>query len=157
MLLRNARHERFAQALAAGKTADEAYQDAGYKPDRGNASRLTANDSIRRRVEEITTRVAEKAEWTAADRLKMLDQIAKAALDKDPRVAVSAISEANKMQGSYPPAKSEVGKPGDFEKMDADELRTSIADDLAALGSQNAAATVVGRTGKSAGKPGGLH
>jgi phage terminase small subunit len=50
--LRNTRHECFAQELATGKTADEAYQIAGYKPDRAHASRLAANGNIRGRVTE---------------------------------------------------------------------------------------------------------
>jgi hypothetical protein len=36
---RVARHEQFAQELAKGKAADDAYQAVGYKPDRGHASR----------------------------------------------------------------------------------------------------------------------
>jgi phage terminase small subunit len=38
-LLANPRYERFAQALALGKTATEAYALAGYKANDGNASR----------------------------------------------------------------------------------------------------------------------
>lgn len=51
--LPNARHERFAQALAQGKTADEAYTIAGFKPNRGNASTLKQKQSIQNRVREI--------------------------------------------------------------------------------------------------------
>ena len=32
--LRNTKHERFAQELAEGKSTSEAYEAAGYKPDR---------------------------------------------------------------------------------------------------------------------------
>lgn len=115
-VLKNARHESMAQALAKGKTADEAYALAGYKPDRGNASRLTANDSIRARVEEIKARAAEKAEWTAADRLSALKDIFDREAQDDPRTAIAAIAEANKMQGSYAPAKAELGTPGEWEQ-----------------------------------------
>ncbi|MBN7759491.1 terminase small subunit [Nitratireductor aquimarinus] len=52
--LPNPRHEAFAQGLAKGLSADEAYQKAGYSPNRGNATRLKANESIRARVDEIT-------------------------------------------------------------------------------------------------------
>ena len=38
--LGNARHERFAQGVASGMSATGAYEDAGYEPDRGHASRL---------------------------------------------------------------------------------------------------------------------
>lgn len=55
-VLKNAKHERFAQGLASGKTADEAYAAAGFKADRGNASRLQQRDSIRQRVSEVLKR-----------------------------------------------------------------------------------------------------
>lgn len=57
--LPNARHERFAQGLANGKTADEAYQEAGFKPNRGNASTLKAKQNIQDRVKELNSRAAE--------------------------------------------------------------------------------------------------
>lgn len=110
-VLKNARHETFAQELAKGKTADEAYQLAGFKPNRGNAARLNANESIRARVEELASRGAEKAEWTAADRLGALKSIFDKTATADPRVAISAIAEANKMQGSYAPEKREHSGP----------------------------------------------
>lgn len=104
--LSNTRHEAFAQALAKGMTRDEAYETAGYAPNRQNAYRLITNDDVRTRVEELQGRAAEKAEWTAADRLKMLAEIAATGMDEDdPRIVISAIAEANKMQGSYAPAK----------------------------------------------------
>lgn len=130
-VLKNARHESMAQALAKGKTADEAYALAGYKPDRGNASRLTANDSIRTRVDEIKSRVAEKAEWTAADRLLALKTIFDREAEKDARVAISAIAEANKMQGSYAPTKRELSGPGGGAI--PIDLTNATDDELAAL------------------------
>jgi phage terminase small subunit len=57
----NLRHERFAQALAQGKTATEAYALAGYKANDGNASRLKGNERISARVQEIVGRAAERA------------------------------------------------------------------------------------------------
>jgi phage terminase small subunit len=71
-VLSNPRHESFAQALAKGKTADEAYASAGFKPDRGNASRLQQKDSIRQRVAEILSRastIEEKAIEKAIEKL----------------------------------------------------------------------------------------
>lgn len=103
-VLANPKHEMFAQARAQGKSADEAYQCAGFKAHRGNAHRLSTNESIKRRVQEIVGRVSDKAEWAAADRLRSLKEIHDAQVEKDPRVSIAAISEANKMQGSYPPA-----------------------------------------------------
>jgi len=115
-ILPNARHESFAQALAKGKTADEAYVLAGFKANRGNAARLNANESIRNRVQELQAKAAEKAEWTAADRLAALKRISDASEKEDPRVSVSAIAEANKMQGSHAPTKGEQGEPGTWSQ-----------------------------------------
>lgn len=74
-VLANARHERFAQELAKGKTADEAYELAGFTANRGNASRLKANESIQARVDEILTSAGEKVEITKARVLAELGKI----------------------------------------------------------------------------------
>ena len=74
-VLKNARHEKFAHALAKGKSADEAYAQAGFKPNRGNATRLKANESISARVDEIVGRGAEKAEVSIERVLKELGRI----------------------------------------------------------------------------------
>jgi len=73
-VLKNQRHEAFAQALAKGATADEAYATAGYRPDRGNASRLTANDSVRSRVDEIQGKAAAKVGVSIE---RVLDELAR--------------------------------------------------------------------------------
>lgn len=73
-VLPNARHERFAQALAKGKTADEAYQEAGFVANRGNATRLKANESVAARVAELQSKAAERAVFTAADMARQLDE-----------------------------------------------------------------------------------
>jgi hypothetical protein len=54
--LSNQRHELFAQVLAAGCSATEAYVKAGYRLNKGNAGRLKANERIRKRVEELQAR-----------------------------------------------------------------------------------------------------
>lgn len=51
--LSNPRHERFAQELASGKSASEAYTLAGFKPSRPNASRLQHDDNISQRITEL--------------------------------------------------------------------------------------------------------
>lgn len=72
--LSNAKHEAFAQGLAKGLSADDAYQAAGFKPNRGNASRLKANESISARVAELLDRSGERAEVTIA---RVLDEMRK--------------------------------------------------------------------------------
>lgn len=73
--LPNARHERFAQELAKGKSATEAYQLAGYKPDGKNAARLTKNDGVAARVAELQERSAARAEISKAAVLAELAKI----------------------------------------------------------------------------------
>jgi len=51
--LSNPKHERFAQELAKGKSADESYALAGFSPNRGNASVLKHKQNILDRVTEI--------------------------------------------------------------------------------------------------------
>lgn len=119
-ILSNPKHEAFAQALAKGASATDAYVQAGYKVNPKTAaeagSRLSRNVKVEARVTELQTKAAEKAEWTVADRLAMLQQIAIRTVQTDPRVAISAIAETNKMQGDYAPAKNEVSEPGGWER-----------------------------------------
>ncbi|PQZ29794.1 terminase [Ochrobactrum vermis] len=152
-VLKNAKHEMFAKGLAEGLTADEAYQRAGFKPNRGNAIRLKANENILKRIDEIRSRVAEKAEWTAADRLRDLKSIFDRTSDKDERVAISAISEANKMQGSYAPAKHEHKGRFTVVNVTPEQLGRLNSDELAVL---EAAYPVLEKLGVvSAGNSGG--
>src|SRR6516164_9288727 len=52
-ILENARYERFAQALAEGKTAVDAPEAAGYRRNRGHALTLRRNPRNLQRVDEI--------------------------------------------------------------------------------------------------------
>lgn len=86
-VLKNARHERFAQELASGKSIDAAYVAAGYSQNRGNSARLNADERVRARVTEIQIEGAEKASVTVARVLQELGHIGfsdlKRALDQD--------------------------------------------------------------------------
>lgn len=121
--------------IAKGQSASEAYVNAGYQSSRSAASRLSTNVNVQRRVSEIQDRVAEKAEWTAADRLLMLSSIAESSCKSDPRVAVSAIAEANKMQGSHAPAKHQhTGtNGGPIQTIDVTKLKGMTDQELEAL------------------------
>jgi phage terminase small subunit len=74
--LQNAKHELFAQELAKGKTADEAYQLAGYKENRHNASRLKANEFILARIAELQQRGADLTGVTIEGQTARLARIA---------------------------------------------------------------------------------
>ena len=64
-VLQNARHEKFAQGIVKGLTADAAYAAAGYNADRGHAARLAAKGSVSARVEELMTEVASETVLSA--------------------------------------------------------------------------------------------
>jgi hypothetical protein len=71
-VLRNARYEGFAQAIANGHNALKAHEIAGFSPDRANAGRLRHRDDISRRVDEILaarTKAFDKALVSAAERV----------------------------------------------------------------------------------------
>ncbi len=78
-VLKNARQEKFAQGLATGLTGDAAYTAAGYKPDRGNAARLTANDIVSARVAELQKRAEAKFELSRLDWLESFARLARKA------------------------------------------------------------------------------
>jgi hypothetical protein len=52
---------KFAQALAEGKPASAAYEEAGYSRNDGNAVRLKGNEKVQSRVSELQERGAERA------------------------------------------------------------------------------------------------
>jgi phage terminase small subunit len=66
--LKNVRHERFAQEVAQGKSAGEAYRLAGYRAANHSAEtagpRLLKNVQIQHRIVQLQQKVARKAEIT---------------------------------------------------------------------------------------------
>lgn len=133
--LTNPRHERFVQELAKGKSQDEAYELAGFKPDRGNAARLTANDSIRTRLAELQERAAIKTEMTVASVTERLLSIATKAEALSEAaglsVARAAMMDAAKLNGLVIDRK-EV-RTGDLDGLNATErqrLREAVQREL---------------------------
>ncbi len=59
--LTNRRWERSCHALLEGKTADQAYVDAGYKRNNGNAIRLKGNEQVAARIDELKAEAAKVA------------------------------------------------------------------------------------------------
>jgi phage terminase small subunit len=52
-MLKNFRHEAFAQAIARGSSASAAFVEAGFKANRGNAARLRATERVTKRIVEL--------------------------------------------------------------------------------------------------------
>ena len=100
--LPNARHEAFAQGIYRGETADKAYQNAGYKPNRGNATRLKADESIMKRVAELQDRGQRMSDVTVESLTKMLMEEREAAHKAGQHSAsVSAIEKVGKLHGLF--------------------------------------------------------
>lgn len=103
-VLKNPKHERFAQELVKGKSQVEAYAAAGYRPDDGAAARLSGNIRVRERVTELQARAAERAEISVATITKRLVDIADKA-EKDGagvpglNVARQAMMDVAKLNG----------------------------------------------------------
>lgn len=92
--LENARHERFAQGLAKGKTQEQAYIDAGYSENgaRVSASQLLTNPNVAARVAELQERAAMRVELTLADIIAEIEQARIAALAAETVQASAAVS-----------------------------------------------------------------
>jgi phage terminase small subunit len=102
-VLRNPRHERFAQELATGKTADAAYVLAGYKENRSNAARLNASQNIQKRVAEIQAVGAELAAITVETLIAEAEAARSKAMGEKggANAAVAAITAKAKLAGLW--------------------------------------------------------
>lgn len=156
-VLSNPRWERFAQELAKGKTSDEAYQLAGYAENRGNATRLKANESVASRVAEIQERASIRAEVTTESLIEEAAEIQTKALAQNQfGPAIAALTAKAKLAGKWV-ERSEQGKPGDFSRMSDDDLRAYIADEARALSAGHAGGEAPGSSARVRGKPSDLH
>lgn len=114
-VLPNAKHERFAQEIAKGKSATEAYVAAGYAENRSHASRLVSKGNVADRVAELQTKGAERAELTVESLIDELEEARALALElKQPAAMVAASMGKGKVAGLIID-KAEKGKPGDFD------------------------------------------
>ena len=133
-VLTNSRHEKFAQELAAGLSAAEAYGRAGYQHNYGNCIRLKGNERIVARVLELQKRGAVRAEVTVASLVQELDEARTTALRLgQASAAVAATMGKAKVTGQIID-RAEVGKPGEFDSMTENELLEFIMSNIKQLG-----------------------
>jgi hypothetical protein len=73
-MLANLRHELFAQAVASGKSATEAYRQRGANGKNADvqAAKLVVKSSIRERVAELKEAQSQKSELSAIKALSVL-------------------------------------------------------------------------------------
>ena len=129
-ILTNPKHERFAQELAQGKSASEAYELAGYAPNDGNSIRLKGNERVSARVRELQGKVAADAEVTVQSLLREAAEIQQAAKEAGQMsAAVAALTAKAKIAGKWIDRKEigDVGEFGAIDGMNVDELRAYLA------------------------------
>ncbi len=132
--LSNPKHERFAQALAKGETADAAYVIAGYEENRGNATRLKANESVDARVAEILERAATRAEITVASiserLLKIAEKCERTSEANKLGVARATLMDVAKLNGLIIDRRELAGRNGgpiEYANLTEDEVNARIA------------------------------
>lgn len=134
-VLKNARHEKFAQLRAQGKTQDEAYEAAGFKPSRHHASRLATNGNVQARVTEIQGRAAERAVVTIHSLTDELEEARAIALtEKQSSAAVAATLGKAKLHGLLIDKKQLTGaRGGPIQIADLSRLKGMTTEELQVL------------------------
>ena len=110
--LTNQRWERYAQALVSGKSTEEAYRIAGYAPNRGNATRLKANEAIKKRVAELQGKAEDRA---VVDRAWVLER-----LMRNVRIAMGEETVRLTILPKTGKAEDKLRKPVEIEVTDRD-------------------------------------
>jgi hypothetical protein len=125
-VLSNAKYELFCQHLALGKTASEAYELAGYKPSRSNASVLKAKQNISDRLAEILQesekKVVREIEHTRDALLSELEEARKLALKRGQASAAAQCSMGKAKILGLIVDRREVSDAGAFDHMTDEEL-----------------------------------
>lgn len=101
-VLKNARHERFAQAIASGATAVEAHKKAKYRgvKNRQNASEILSKPDVVQRIKELQEATAARAEVTQDTLLAECDTaLTWATADKDVQGAIAVIRMKAQLTG----------------------------------------------------------
>jgi hypothetical protein len=99
-VLKNPRHERMAQGLAKGLSAEKAHVEAGFKQNRHNAAALAREEHISTRVTELQSKAVKKVEITVDSLAQELEEARAIALaEKQSSAAVSATMGKAKLFG----------------------------------------------------------
>jgi hypothetical protein len=131
-VLPNARRELFCQNLAKGMTQDRAYAEAGFKPNRHNATRLNTNETIRNRVAELLTRNVQKQDEMVAITTERLVALAEEARLKamnergGAAAAIQALTAIAKLTGRWIEKSETTNKTGDLNSLSDAELAAIV-------------------------------
>jgi len=147
-LLKNLKHENFAQAMvrgaAVGWSPADAYQAAGYKPSSRHAaevcaSRLLSLVEVRDRIAELQAAGARKAVVTVETLLAELEAARAAATSAEQFSAATAAIVAKAKLTGLMRDRVEVGGPGAFDRCGTptevvDQLLAQLGDGADVLG-----------------------
>lgn len=101
-MLTNPRHETFAQGIASGLSAVQAYQQAGFsgRSAEANAYRLMENDGVRARIEELRRENEALCVLTRQDALLFLSRVVRtsAAKVKEDESLVQEVGEGGRLR-----------------------------------------------------------
>lgn len=75
-VLKNIKHEKFAQGIAKGMSQEAAYEAAGYKQHRGNASTLRTKQNVIDRIAELAQGASKRASKSLDDVVAQYERIA---------------------------------------------------------------------------------
>jgi phage terminase small subunit len=126
-ILPNPKWEAFAQARAKGKSADQAYALAGYRPHRQNAARLMTNDAIKARLAELQGSAAERAMVTVETIADQLDEDRRLAHQKGQASAAVAASMAKAKLYGLDVERVQVESTHRFANLSDEQLRFELA------------------------------
>jgi phage terminase small subunit len=126
-VLKNQRHERFAQEVAKGVSAIKAYKVAGYAEAtaHSNAARLMDNDGIRARIDELQGKVAAKTEVTIEGLIGHAEKIRQYAMDRKVKqlaVANTALVTMAKLAGLWIEKRENTNRDADPKRMTDAEI-----------------------------------
>ncbi len=121
--LEHHRHEAFAQARAAGARLEDAYEDAGYAPDRSHASRLAARAEVAERISELRAeRALERGLDVQATANLLVTSAHNLILSRDPKLIREAranLAEAVRLRAIFARQRAEDRQADrDLEKRD---------------------------------------
>jgi hypothetical protein len=126
-MLDNPKHEAFCLFRVQGKTQDEAYKLAGFKPSRQNAHKLTTKDYIQARLKELRKGSAERAEVTTDTMADQFDEDRRNAIKWKQGSAAQAASVSKAKLYGLMTDKSSVTVTHNYNLMTEEELRFEIA------------------------------
>lgn len=125
--LPNIRHELFARNVVKGMTYAKAYEKAGYKYNDGNCIRLKGDKRVSNRIEELLRTTETELKVTVESMTNLYADLLNGARSAGNfNAAKGAADSLAKLHGLMIDRK-EAGGPGDFNRMDDDQLRNFIS------------------------------